>query len=177
MLLDEKPPLEGVYLAHFGTKGMKWGHRKARDTGSSSGSQPAKQKMSTGKKVAIGVAVTAGALAVAAVLRKRGKVRPTAFKGFAAVAANRDPSPSQMRMAAGMAAHRNAMQRVGSQSLTDKTWRDAARMSQMTRSRFSTPRQSLANLVRGRASVPDMTDVNSRLMSFTDQALRAGQRT
>lgn len=30
MITIEKPPLSGVYLAHFGTKGMKWGVRKSK---------------------------------------------------------------------------------------------------------------------------------------------------
>lgn len=29
MMDTDKPPLGGVYLAHFGTKGMKWGQRKS----------------------------------------------------------------------------------------------------------------------------------------------------
>lgn len=32
MIIDKKPPLTGVYLAHFGVRGMKWGQRKKRGT-------------------------------------------------------------------------------------------------------------------------------------------------
>jgi hypothetical protein len=28
MIIDQKPPLNGVYLAHFGVKGMRWGRKK-----------------------------------------------------------------------------------------------------------------------------------------------------
>jgi hypothetical protein len=84
MIDTNKPPLEGVYLAHFGIRGMKWGQRKAEpsggssngstggSTGSASGSSGQNQGMSTKKKVAIGVGVVAGAAATAYLLNRFG---------------------------------------------------------------------------------------------------------
>jgi hypothetical protein len=147
------------YIEHFGIKGMKWGQRKERSSGSSSGSAPAapKKKILTGKRVAVGLAVAAGTLYVGTILARRGSTRiphiPTT---------PHTPSPFELRLQAGSAAHRNAMGRIMNQRLTDKTWRDAAQMSQMAR--FSA----------GRKSVADLDDVTARLMSFTDDALRRG---
>jgi hypothetical protein len=146
-------------LEHFGIKGMKWGQRKQQDSGSpSSSSAPAeKKKILTGKRVAVGLAVAAGTLYVGAMLAKRGSTTiphiPTT---------PHTPSPFELRIQAGSAAHRNSMARIMNQRLTDKTWRDAAQMSRMAR--FSA----------GRKSVSDLEDVNARLMSFTDDALRRG---
>lgn len=42
-LIEQKPSLEEV-LEHHGVMGMKWGHRKATDGGSSGGSAPKKTK-------------------------------------------------------------------------------------------------------------------------------------
>lgn len=148
-----------AYLEHFGIKGMKWGQRKQRPTGSASGSASTapKKKILTGKRVAVGLAVAAGTLYVGAMLAKRGSTTiphiPTA---------PHTPSPFELRLQAGSAAHRNVMGRMMNQRLTDKTWRDAAQMSRMAR--FSA----------GRKSVADLSDVNARLMSFTDEALRRG---
>lgn len=50
-------------LYHYGVKGMKWGVRKAQPS-NSTGSKKRKP-LSTGQKVAIGAAVTAGILATA----------------------------------------------------------------------------------------------------------------
>lgn len=61
-------------LYHYGVKGMRWGHRKARyssesvgksSKSGSSSSGSGKKKMSTAKKVAIGAAVVGGTMLVA----------------------------------------------------------------------------------------------------------------
>jgi hypothetical protein len=146
------------YIEHFGIKGMKWGQRKATpSTSSGSSTTEPKKKIVTGKRVAVGLAVAAGTLYVGAILARRGSTRipriPTT---------PHTPSPFELRLQAGSAAHRNVMGRMMNQRLTDKTWRDAAKMSQMAR--FSA----------GKTSVADLSDVNARLMSFTDEALRRG---
>lgn len=105
MIVDEKPPLDENLLMHFGIKGMKWGHRKARDSGgaSSGGSSAPKQGMSTKKKVAIGVGVGAavvGAAAASYFLVRRGKSPMSALTKVAKAAENRpkagNPSPAEM---------------------------------------------------------------------------------
>lgn len=79
MIAAEKPPLEAVHLAHFGVKGMKWGSRKSRSANAS------KQKMSTGKKVAIGLGVAAvGAAAVTLALTRTGNTRLGALRSQSA---------------------------------------------------------------------------------------------
>ncbi len=61
-------------LYHYGVKGMRWGHRKARYSSESAGrssksgsssSGSGKKKMSTAKKVAIGAAIVGGTMLVA----------------------------------------------------------------------------------------------------------------
>lgn len=155
MITDEKPPLDEDLLMHFGVRGMHWGQRKARPSGGSSGSSAPKQKMATGKKVAIGLGVAAvGASVAAYILSRQGNSRV----GAAAKAAVRveskaaslalrphTPSPFEMRMAAGQAAHRNTMNRVAAQKLTDKAWRDSAKIKQMSRQMDSTTASLLNN--------------------------------
>jgi hypothetical protein len=61
-------------LIHFGVRGMKWGVRKSQSSGSSGS---ASNKMSTKKKVAIGVGATvvvAGIVATTYILNKNGKL-------------------------------------------------------------------------------------------------------
>src|SRR4051794_16711747 len=106
MLVDEKPPLDEDLLMHFGVPGMKWGHRKPRESGSSSGRSSApKQGMSTKKKVAVGVGVgvaVAGAAAAAYFLARSGKSPVSAMTKVVRAAENKpkvklpDPSPAQM---------------------------------------------------------------------------------
>lgn len=72
MIDTDKPPLEGVYLAHIGIKGMKWGVRKAEPSGGSSEGSAPKQGMSTKKKVAIGAGIIVGAAATAYLLNSFG---------------------------------------------------------------------------------------------------------
>ncbi len=65
-------PTREEALAHFGVKGMRWGVRNT--TSSTSPSEP-KKRMSTKKKVAIGVSVLAvGTAATVAVLAKHGNL-------------------------------------------------------------------------------------------------------
>ena len=45
---NEKPDLDE--LAHFGVKGMRWGHRKAQDSGGSGGGNAASPPMSNRQK-------------------------------------------------------------------------------------------------------------------------------
>lgn len=69
MIAADKPPLEGVYLAHFGVKGMRWGHRKPEEQAAPrrSGMSPRNQKLVT-------AAFVAGTVAVGAVMLSRGNV-------------------------------------------------------------------------------------------------------
>ena len=52
-------------LYHYGVKGMKWGVRKEAPPSDQQAKQKAKKRLSTGQKVAIGAAATAGILATA----------------------------------------------------------------------------------------------------------------
>lgn len=195
-----------AYLEHFGRKGMKWGVRNAESSEPSSGgpskvtprggtakpraaAASVKAHMDTRKKVAIGVALTAGALAVAAIMHSRGSLslRPKSGAVNSAEAlfgTAKAPSPFQMQLDAGRAAQRNVLSRIGNQHLTDKTWRDAAKMSQMTRAQLGSGSTSVSGggvtrrLMNARmpkkAVVPDMGDIERRLMAFTDQGLQRG---
>lgn len=82
-----------VFLAHYGVKGMKWGHRKQRDRSDDSGP-------STKKKIAVGVGVTVGigaAVAVALLARNSG------------MKASQVPTMSPELRARALAAHRKAV--------------------------------------------------------------------
>jgi hypothetical protein len=72
VIAADKPPLEEVYLAHFGIKGMKWGVRKQQDSSGSSGSS-GPHLTPTQHKAAKAVAI-AGSVAIAAVLLHKGGV-------------------------------------------------------------------------------------------------------
>jgi hypothetical protein len=170
---DDKPPLDelvhfGVKGMHWGVR------RDRETGGRSGGAAPTRSKKAIVKKVAIGVGIAAGVAATAYILSKRGgtkvphistgksssldnleKVagqwrrsqvdREASLKNLEKVAAKwRNPSPFEMRMQAGMAEHRNLMNRIGNQRLTDKAWRDAAKISRINREMDATT----ANLLK-----------------------------
>lgn len=67
------------FLAHYGVLGMKWGHRKAQDSGSSTGESGNHQKL---KKAGIIIGTAAGAALIAAgtvYLAKNGKLPISSF--------------------------------------------------------------------------------------------------
>jgi hypothetical protein len=70
MLVDAQPPLEEVYLEHFGIKGMHWGQRKAQDVG------PGRQHhgLTQNQRRATKAVAIAGGVAVAALLLRRGHI-------------------------------------------------------------------------------------------------------
>lgn len=190
MLVAEKPPLDEDLLLHYGIPGMKWGHRKARETtgprrraaatttgssGSGRAAAPQKKGWSTKKKVVVagaGVGIAVGAAATAYILMKRGGVKTGAVSKIAAKVEARavsakapavkspwmptsyhanypavgDPTPQQMRLAAGISAHRNAMRRVGSQQLTDKAWRESANFARINKINADLNKDTMANL-------------------------------
>lgn len=73
MIVIEQPPLSGVYVAHFGVKGMKWGQRKV-DAISAKAKQAANPRTWTREQQK--VAAIGGAAATAVVLNKFGALRP-----------------------------------------------------------------------------------------------------
>lgn len=158
MITIEKPDLDGVYLEHIGVKGMKWGVRKKRPD------EEQRKKIFTRKRVAVGLALTAGALAAASLLTHRGRVKTSTFSSLSqrkplgsldGILRNKTPSPFEMRLQAGMAQHRNLMDRVGNQRLTDQTWRDAVKMNQMTRARFSAGKNGITDVGTIRKNLSD----------------------
>ena len=117
----EKPPLDEDLLIHFGVKGMRWGRRKAADSGTSTeGSSTNNEGMSTGKKVAIGAGLVLGAGAAAYVISKYGgsSVPTTAFAPQAAASrsVSKITSPEQLgslrKMTDGEHSHRMILQRL-----------------------------------------------------------------
>lgn len=101
------------FLAHVGTKGMKWGVRK--DRSSKASSKKPKRKMDWNDKVAIAASITIGAVAVARIVsRVRGNPARSA------------PRPSFMNNTSSL-----FTTRVG-----DSKWREAASMSRAPRARF-----------------------------------------
>lgn len=206
MLVDDKPPLDEDLLIHFGVPGMKWGHRKARETsgprsgrssgpsgGSGSGRAAAPQKKgwSTKKKVAVagaGVGIAVGAAAAAYILMKRGGVKTgavskivakveskaasgtkspwpssspakSAFPRYSTYPMVGDPSPHQMRLAAGMAANRNALDRVGAQRLTESVWRSQVNLARTNRINSELSKETLGNLDWVRQKLADPNHV------------------
>jgi hypothetical protein len=150
MITAEKPTLDEELLMHFGIRGMKWGVRKQKPSGGSS----SKKGMSTKKKVAIaagGLAVVAGVAATAYLLKTRGgvkvpKIGPTVNRVTNLPPVPKVPSPFEMRLQAGMSAHRTAMNRVGAQQITDKAWRDQAKIAKMARDMEKSNASLLGNL-------------------------------
>lgn len=145
-----------AFIAHYGIRGMKWGKRKARSP------EEEAHRKAMFKKVAITSAVVAGAALTAVVLKQHGNAQAAKAVEAAAKFARENPvqgrtggapSPFEMRMQAGIAAQRIAMDKIGNQSLTDKAWRDSA------------------NLARERRAMEDVT--NNLLLGNRDQLLRA----
>lgn len=175
MLVDEKPPLDEDLLMHFGVRGMKWGQRKARDSGgSTSTAKPYRPHANRNHKIAVGLGIAAvGASVAAYILSKQSGTRIGSLAKGAVRAESKaassilHPSPFAMRMEAGMAAHRNAMGRVGAQKLTDKAWRDHAKIQQMMREMNLTNQNLLsgnrARFASGKNGLSDLASVRRNL--------------
>lgn len=72
MIIIDKPPLHGVYLAHFGVKGMKWGQRKAAISEAVKSRMPEQETIARAKGIALG-----GSVAVGSILYATGKLKTT----------------------------------------------------------------------------------------------------
>lgn len=72
-MIDAKPPLRGVYLAHYGKKGMKWGQRKAAVSEAIKSRLPERETVKRVRNTAL-----LGAAGVASILYATGTLRPTA---------------------------------------------------------------------------------------------------
>lgn len=68
--------------------------------------------------------------------------------------------PGAMQIRAGQAAHEQALARVGNQKLTDKTWRDSAKMAQMAR---DTNKQVDEIIKRTDAKMPSIEEIRRHL--------------
>jgi hypothetical protein len=177
----ENPPLNEDLLIHFGVKGMKWGHRKQRpDEGER---KETFKNADRNRKIKVGLAVVGGALVVGLLLSKRGRTKVTdaavtnfvqsrqaraqagknpvanLAQRFRDVKAKSIPSPDQMVADARMARVRNAVDKAGAQRLTDKAWRDQARLSSLTRDMDSTTN----SLLRGNANALNLAETQRRL--------------
>lgn len=183
MLVDEKPPLDEDLLMHFGIKGMRWGHRKPQESGSSSGRSSAapKQGMSTKKKVAIGVGIgvgVAGAAAAAYFLARSGKSPISAMNKVVQAAENRpkisavpkaklpDPSPAQMmrRLEAHKMSHLDTRSYLaGKQAVLQGNGRYKLMPSMEAQNLARTfPKQSRLSAFRNRRFTPNSDPVISR---------------
>lgn len=170
-MIAEKPELNEDLLIHFGVKGMKWGRRRKRPDEAQRGKVFSK---ANGVKLAKGAAVVAGVALVAAVLTKSGRtkmvdVATTTFvqnrtaastaranpvtnlvRRFKDVKASSLPSPASMMADAQRSGARTNFGREATQRLTERTWRDQARLTKMVR---------------------DQDLLNTKLLSANDQAL------
>lgn len=160
------PPLNETYLIHFGKKGMKWGVRKKRpdekQRKETFGPAAINARLERQRKIRQGAVVVVGALAIGLVLSKRGRTAVTnsavtqyaqqrtarqqaannpfgkLIRDMRKVKAASVPSPNEMMADARMAGVRNAFNREGAQRLTDRAWRDQARLATMNREMQST---------------------------------------
>ncbi len=147
-----KPPLEDLYLEHYGVKGMKWGVRKKRPD-----EEARKRKFGPkAKKIAVTTAVIVGAVAVGYALQRSGGVKVSSLGGltdpksslYDTMTAGKKaatttlkkpvnlsdfPSPNQMMAQARMAGVRNETFKRINQDLTDATWRASANLSAQAR--------------------------------------------
>lgn len=73
MIIVEQPPLEGVYIAHFGVKGMKWGQRKVDQISAKAKQVATPSSWNHDQKK---VAAYSGAAATAVVLNQVGALKP-----------------------------------------------------------------------------------------------------
>lgn len=71
-MIDTKPPLRSVYLAHYGTKGMKWGQRKAAVSNAIKSRLPERETVKKVRNTAL-----LGSAGVASILYATGTLRPT----------------------------------------------------------------------------------------------------
>lgn len=150
------PPLNETYLAHFGKKGMKWGVRKKRPD-EKERKDTFNQNLERRRRIRQGAVVVVGALAVGLLLSKRGQIAATntavtqyaqtraartqakanpfadLAKRFRDVKAASVPSPNEMMANARMAGVRNEVFKAGNRGLTDRAWRDQARLSSLKR--------------------------------------------
>lgn len=155
------PPLDETYLAHFGKKGMKWGVRKKRPD-EKERKETFGPNAERNRKIRNGVLVAGGVLAVGLLLSKRGRIAATntavtnyaqqraakqqaaanpfsdLAKRFRNVKAASVPSPNEMIANARMAGVRNEVFKAGNRGLTDRAWRDQARLSTLARDMDST---------------------------------------
>ena len=167
--MTEKPPLDEYLLAHFGIKGMKWGKRKVRpDEQKRKDTFSPAAKAERIRRIRNGALVVGGAVAVGLLLSKRGRTAITnnavtnyaqqrsannqasanpfsnLAQKFRDVNAASVPSPNEMVANARMAGVRNAVNREGAQRLTDRAWRDQARLSNLTRDMDATTNSLLS---------------------------------
>lgn len=147
MLHDHKPALDDALLAHYGIKGMKWGKRKQRTPEEQQRISARNKKVA---KIAVGVTVAAGAVAVAVILSRNGGIKASAAtakaaaaKGAAWVARSSatakkvadipSPSPQAMLAEARNAAYRNGLGKQLNQQMTRKIWEDSAQLNMLIR--------------------------------------------
>ena len=175
MIIIDKPPLDETYLEHFGKKGMKWGVRKKRPDEE----QRKKIFQDRARKVLLGAAVVGGALAIGALMTKRGRIKATdaavtnyvqqrqaraqagknpfgqLAQKFRDTKAASVPSPDQMIAEARMAGVRNRVEKAGNQRLADRSWRDAANFQRQARTMGPKPDAPSIEQIRQRLQDPN----------------------